>query len=111
MNNDIFPFYPASHDAPNVIAVAASDYYDSLAWFSNYGTTSVDLAAPGVEILSTIPGNRYQSNDGTSMAAPHVSGVVGLVRAQFPTMAHPQIKDRILSSVDVVESLAWSSSA
>ncbi|MFC1717863.1 Ig-like domain-containing protein, partial [Candidatus Poribacteria bacterium] len=108
-NNDIIPFYPANHDVPNVISVAATDYFDDLAWFSNYGAISVDLAAPGVDILSTIPGNNYQYNDGTSMATPHVSGVVGLVKAQFPTITHLQIRDRILGSVNIVPGLQGSS--
>jgi subtilisin family serine protease len=69
-NNDASPFYPASFDAANIISVAATDDNDRLASFSNYGVTSVDLAAPGVNILSTTPGNNYESFSGTSMASP-----------------------------------------
>jgi subtilisin family serine protease len=54
-NNDATPFYPASYRLPNMIVVAASDQNDALASFSNYGATTVDLAAPGVNILSTLP--------------------------------------------------------
>ena len=54
-NNDLDPFYPAGYDVPNVVSVAAIDHNDQLAWFSNYGTKSVDLAAPGVDIYSTFP--------------------------------------------------------
>jgi subtilisin family serine protease len=54
-DNDSNPAYPASYDLPNIISVAATDENDELAWFSNYGATSVDLAAPGVDILSTVP--------------------------------------------------------
>jgi len=56
LNNDAAPFYPASYNLPNIISVAATDQNDNLAGFSNYGLTSVDLAAPGVNILSTLPG-------------------------------------------------------
>ena len=105
MNNDIYPFYPANHNVPNVIAVAATDDADYLAWFSNYGAISVDLAAPGVGILSTVIGNGYSFSDGTSMAAPHVSGLVGLVKAQFPGITHLEIKDRILGSVNPIPDL------
>jgi subtilisin family serine protease len=105
MNNDIYAFYPANHNVPNVIAVAATDDADYLAWFSNYGSTTVDLAAPGVGILSTVIGNGYSFSDGTSMAAPHVSGLVGLVKARFPGITHHEIKDRILGSVNPVPDL------
>ncbi len=98
-NNDLSPYYPSSYEAPNVIAVAATDHNDSLAWFSSYGATSVDLAAPGVNILSTIPGG-YGYKDGTSMATPHVSGVAGLIAAQYPGIEHYDIKERILNSVE-----------
>src|SRR5262249_35019549 len=55
-NNDLSPFYPSSYDLNNIIAVAATDNRDARASFSNYGPTSVDLAAPGVNIQSTVPG-------------------------------------------------------
>jgi len=73
MDNDETPFYPASYDVDTIVAVAASDQNDKLARFSNYGSTSVDLAAPGVGIMSTEPGATYASRNGTSMAAPHVT--------------------------------------
>jgi subtilisin family serine protease len=105
-NNDATPFYPASYNVPNVISVAASDYNDNLASFSCYGATSVDLAAPGVSILSTIPGNGYSSWNGTSMATPHVTGVAALVRAEFPGITHIDIKDRVLGGVDPIPGMA-----
>jgi thermitase len=70
-------FYPAAY--PNVIAVAATDHNDRKAKFSNYGKKWVDIGAPGVHILSTVPGGGYESWKGTSMATPHVAGVAGLV--------------------------------
>src|SRR5262249_57225009 len=78
-NNDVFPFYPASYNAPNIIAMAATDNTDSLASFSNYGVNRVHLGAPGVNILSTIIGGHYDYFSGTSMAAPHVSRAAALV--------------------------------
>ena len=105
-DNDATPFYPASYNVPNVISVAASDYNDNLASFSCYGATSVDLAAPGVSILSTIPGDGYSSWNGTSMATPHVTGVAALVRAEFPGITHIDIKDRILEGVDPIPGMA-----
>jgi subtilisin family serine protease/subtilisin-like proprotein convertase family protein len=104
-NNDASPFYPAAYDLPNLVTVAASDDRDRLASFSNYGVTSVDLAAPGVNILSTTPNNTYTSNSGTSMAAPHVTGVVSLVRGQHPEWSPVQVIDQVLTSVDYVPAL------
>src|SRR5439155_11725125 len=83
-SNDTTPNYPSSYDVPNVIAVAATDSSDAKALFSNYGKKSVDLGAPGVNILSTIRGNTYAYFDGTSMATPHVTGSAALVKAAFP---------------------------
>ena len=73
VDNDRTPFYPASYDLDNIVAVAASDSSDRLASFSNYGLKSVDIAAPGVGIRSTLPGGRYGEANGTSMAAPFLS--------------------------------------
>jgi thermitase len=105
-DNDSSPHYPASYDSPNIISVAATDNKDSLASFSNYGASSVDLAAPGVSVLSTVPGNGYSYGSGTSMATPHVAGAAALVKANFPNLDDSGIKERILSSVDPKPNLA-----
>jgi thermitase len=84
VNNDATPHYPSSYSSANIISVAATDDEDALASFSNFGATSVDLAAPGVNILSTLPGNRYGSYSGTSMATPHVTGAAASSRARTP---------------------------
>lgn len=99
-DNDANPMYPASYSPDNIIAVAASDHTDNIAYFSNYGAETVDLAAPGVNILSTVPGNGYDgSYSGTSMATPHVSGVAALLLSRNPGAAYQDLKDWILDNV------------
>lgn len=75
------PVYPVCFNIPNVISVAAIDNNGELACFSNYGS-KVDVAAPGVGIMSTIPNNQYRFEDGTSMAVPFVTGVAALVKSK-----------------------------
>ena len=105
-NNDSTPHYPSSYNSANLISVAATDSKDALAGFSNYGSTSVDLAAPGVGILSTLPNNTYGSYSGTSMATPHVSGVAALIKSKAPSLNDAQLKDQILKSVDAKSNLS-----
>jgi thermitase len=105
-NNDDYPIYPASYDSTNIISVAATDHFDLLASFSNFGLNSVDLAAPGKDITSTYLNGNYASMSGTSMATPHVSGVAALVKAENPSLTSAQIKNIILSTVDVKDSLS-----
>ena len=104
-NNDQSPFYPAGYELDNVISVAATDRNDRLASFSNYGAATVDLAAPGVDILSTKPNNAYATSSGTSMATPHVAGVVALVRGQHPELTYREVIQQVLNSVDYVPAL------
>ena len=107
-NNDVTPLYPASCPSSNVISVAASDQSDLSASFSNYGASSVDVAAPGTNIYSTIPSgwtcggvaSIYCWLSGTSMAAPQVAGEAALLAAKYPTWTVAQIKARILSTVE-----------
>jgi subtilisin family serine protease len=105
-NNDVTPNYPSNYNAPNVVAVAATDNTDGLAAFSNYGATTVHLGAPGVDILSCQPGNLYQYLSGTSMATPHVAGVAALVLSKTPTLTTAQLKSTILTNTDPIPSLS-----
>ena len=107
-NNDSTPSYPASYELPNIISIAATDSNDSLASFSNFGVKSVDIAAPGVDILSTVPGKEYKKFSGTSMATPHVSGAAALLLAAYPKMQAVELKALLLESVDKVPALSSS---
>jgi subtilisin family serine protease len=99
-NNDQTPSYPASYDVQNVISVAASDHKDQMASFSNSGVRTVHVAAPGVDIWSSVPGSKYQKMSGTSMATPHVAGLAALVKAAIPDATASQVRQRILGGVD-----------
>lgn len=98
--NDRFPMYPCTVDESNVICVGASTWIDNRSFFSNTGRHTVHLFAPGETILSTIPGASYEWFDGTSMAAPHVTGVVALLAAWNPAGDWRARKNLILSTVD-----------
>lgn len=105
-NNDSFPSYPASYEVDNVVAVASTNRDDNLSGFSNWGQESVDLAAPGSSILSTLARDRYGVLSGTSMATPHVSGAAAIIWAQYPNLGMKQVKIRLLGSVDRNSNLA-----
>lgn len=98
-SNDIDekPTYPASFKIPNIISVAAYDFNDKLAKFSNFGKETVHLGAPGVGIYSTIV-NGYKFSEGTSYAAPFVSGVAALLYSAFSDLEFSQVKERLLAS-------------
>lgn len=98
-NTDSSPFYPASYDNRNIISVANMTRYGSRSSSSNYGSVTVDLGAPGSSILSTIPNNGYATMSGTSMACPHVTGVVANIMGFNPTLGHMEYKDIIMQSV------------
>ena len=106
-NNDVTPHYPSNFTVPNIISVAALDRSDALASFSNFGATSVDLGAPGVQILSSHAQSdtSYAFLSGTSMATPHVAGVAALVKSQFPNISVTELKARLLDSTTSVAAL------
>ncbi len=109
-NNDATPMYPANLDTPNNISVAASTDSDLKASFSNYGS-SVQVASPGVAIISTVPGlgcsapGCYQMMSGTSMASPFVAGLAAMVFREAPQLSAYQVRSVIMSSVDVIAAL------
>ncbi len=105
-NNDSVAVYPSSYTSSNLISVASTTNTDGRSSFSNYGATSVDIGAPGSSIYSTIPGNSYGYKSGTSMATPHVAGVVGMVYAQNPTWTWSQVRNRVLSTARPISALS-----
>lgn len=123
VDNDSYDNYPSDYKLPNVIAVAATDHNDDRAYFSNYGRRSVHVGAPGVDIVSLRaagtdmygdgihfiptgdPDAKYYRSSGTSMAAPHVAGLAGLVQSQDPGFDWWEIKNLILAGGDTVASL------
>ncbi len=111
-DNDSFPFYPASYALDNIISVAALDRRDGLASFSNFGQTNVHVGAPGVEILSTdnMADNAYVLKDGTSMAAPHVTGVAALIFSLTNTMSYSEARNRIVFTTTPVPGLTATTS-
>ncbi|MDR1740503.1 MAG: S8 family serine peptidase [Synergistaceae bacterium] len=93
--------YPASYvGVDNMVVVGAIDEDDGAASFSNYSATLVDIAAPGVGILSTLPGGGYGYKQGTSMATPHVVGVVGLMASVAPSKTAAELKSILLNNAD-----------
>ncbi len=97
--------YPASFALDNVIAVAATNNRDELASFSDFGKTTVHLAAPGVNIFSTGKQGLYLNMSGTSMAAPHVSGIAALLWSVHPEYTYLQIKNTLIETSDPVRGL------
>lgn len=113
---DINPNYPTKYftddndaitgEASNWITVGATSWKvgdQLLASFSNYGYKTVDVFAPGVEIYSTMPDNQYKNQQGTSMAAPVVSGLAAIIRSYYPELTAQEVKDIIMNSVTKVD--------
>ena len=126
-NNDLVPHFPSSFDAPNIISVAATNQADALAGFTHFGATSVDIGAPGDNILSTTPpcanpgpltcfpdfpanftatDDTYTFFSGTSMATPQVSGAAALLWAQNPNLTVQQVKNLLLTNGNIVSGFA-----
>ncbi len=91
------PIYPGSYRMDNVICVGNMQENGGLYWQSNYSSSFVDLAAPGTDIYSTLPGNQYGSKTGTSMAAPFVTGTAALIHSYYDGITASQIRDLLLS--------------
>ncbi len=104
-NTDMRPAYPASFQIENIIAVAATDNRDGLASFSNYGARTVHVAAPGKNILSCFKEGGYGIYSGTSMAAPHVSGIAALLLSANRAMTFGELKTRLIQTSDPVRLL------
>lgn len=116
IDNDPKPVVPAAYDFPNMVGVAAIDSSNQLAEFSNWGKTSIKLGAPGVKIMSTVPGDRYQDTvvdlgtikatwDGTSMATPFVAGALAVIWSQDISQSAERVKERLLSLVASTEAI------
>jgi|GEM_PF-1207411 len=110
-NTDFAPQYPAGYAADNIVSVAASTDRDSLSSFSNYGRTTVDLAAPGSSILSTVKNGGYSTFSGTSMATPHVAGAIALLKSLVPGIPASEIKSQLLTTVDPLPALTTTTSS
>ncbi len=104
-DNDQTPHYPSSYNLGNVVSVAALNRNDQLASFSNYGAKSVNVAAPGEEILSTWLDHGFSEKKGTSMATPFVAGVAALILSQNPRMSVDDLRAKLLKSVDPIPAL------
>ena len=104
-DNDANPHYPASYDLNNVISVAAVNRSDELTPFSNFGANSVDIAAPGQQIVSTWLEHGFEEKQGTSMATPFVAGVAALVLATNPGISIDELRARLLNAIDPLPSL------
>ncbi len=104
-DHDLTASYPSSFRTPNMIVVAATDAADVMWGFSDYGATTVDLAAPGMDIISTLRNNSYGYLTGTSMAAPHVSGVAALMLSLDPELSVASLTSGIVNNTDALASL------
>lgn len=104
-NIDNQPSYPASYDLANIISVGSTTQLDDKSSFSNYGSISVDLMAPGSSIYSTYIGNTYTWLSGTSMATPHVAGAAALIWQYNSNLTAREVKDTLMRTVDTTKIL------
>jgi len=105
LDDEEFSFFPATYDLEHIVAVAASDARDNLAVFTQFGSESIDLTAPGVGILSTELDGKYGYRNGTSMAAPHVAGTAALLFSHVPDATPSEVRRALLEGVDVTTAL------
>ncbi|NUM88010.1 MAG: S8 family serine peptidase [Bdellovibrionales bacterium] len=104
-NADLVPEYPSAYDVPHIVSVASVDNRGRLSNFSNWGPRSVDIAAPGQNILSSLPGGKYEAWSGTSMAAPFVAGTAALLVSENPGMAPLEMKKRMMATASPLVAL------
>ena len=105
-DNDVTGTYPCNNPLPNLICVAATDQHDGLAAGSSHGRRTVDLGAPGQNVMSTLTGGRYGLMSGTSMAAPHVAGTAALIWSRWPRSSVAAVRAALLAGADPTPSLA-----
>ena len=101
-NNDTSPKYPAAFDSENLLVIASTTSSGSLSTFSNIGIKSVDIAAPGSNIYSTIIGNKYGMASGTSMASPNITGVAAMVLSYYPKLSATELKSLLMKTATPV---------
>ncbi|MAF91259.1 MAG: alkaline serine protease [Bdellovibrionaceae bacterium] len=99
-NADNYPEYPGAFIANNILSVAATSDIGALAWFSNYGLSTVDVGAPGEDIYSLAPNSGVKTLSGTSMATPLVAGMAAILKSVKPSASYAELKDVIEKSVD-----------
>lgn len=104
-DNDQKDNFPSNYDLDNIVAVAATNHIDQRASFSQWGAKNVDVAAPGRNIYSTVPLNKYGIKSGTSMATPHVTGGAGLILSEYPEASNQEIKQRLIYGSDRLPSM------
>ncbi len=105
-DTDVHPHYPSSYDSESLISVMSTDKHDNKSGFSNWGPVTVDLGAPGSDILSCQLGGGYKYASGTSMATPHVAGACALIWSMNTAMSNADVKDVLLRTGDQIPALA-----
>ena len=107
LNLDVTKSFPAAYslDFDNVVTVSSSNIEDNIGTISNFGSITADIFAPGENIISTYPDDKLAYKTGTSMAAPFISGVVGLLLSSDNTLTPFDVKKRVIASADTVSEL------